>query len=179
MLQVIKKRLFPTKKVLLGKLPKVLIGWQEWCALPGLHVPAIKAKIDTGAKTSALHAFDIRPFHRQGELFVHFVIHPLQRNLKLEVHCTAKVVDQRIVKSSSGQKELRYVIAVPISMGALTWDIEITLTNRDLMTFRMLLARDALKGHAIIDPGRTLCQGKYTPKQIKKYYTDLKGSTHS
>lgn len=150
---------------------KVLIGWQEWCALPKLHIPAIKAKIDTGAKTSALHASDIRPFHRHGELFVHFLVHPLQQTEKYAQVCTAPVVDQRTVKNSGGHKELRYVISTTIALGEMTWTLEISLTNRDPMVFRMLLGRDALKGHSIVDPGKILCQGKFNAKQLRLLYT--------
>lgn len=186
MIKTIKKRLFTgtsgagkkttrldKKTTGLGKKPKVLVGWQEWCALPKLHIPAIKAKIDTGAKTSALHAADIRSFHRHGAKFVHFTIHPLQRSEKFAKRCTALVIDERTVKNSGGHKELRYVIHTTITLGQMTWEIEITLTNRDPMVFRMLLGRDALKGHSVIDPGRSLCQGKLSPKQIKAYYTHL------
>lgn len=162
-----------------GKTAKVVIGWQEWCALPKLHVPAIKAKIDTGAKTSALHAADIRPFHRHSQLYVHFLVHPLQRDQHIEIPCTALVIDQRNVKNSGGQIELRYVIHTQITLGQVTWEIEITLTNRDPMVFRMLLGRDALKGHSIIDPGKTLCQGKINPKEIHKFYQHIRiGHSH-
>ncbi len=160
------------------KSSKVLIGWQEWCALPKLHIPAIKAKIDTGAKTSALHASDIRPFHRHGELFVHFVVHPLQQTEKFEQICTALVIDQRTVKNSSGHKELRYVIHTAIALGEMTWTLEISLTNRDLMAFRMLLGRDALKGHSIVDPGKILCQGKFNAKQLRMLYTHHGNKDH-
>lgn len=153
-----------------GKTPKVLIGWQEWCALSKLHMPAIKAKIDTGAKTSALHASEIRPFHRHGELFVHFVVQPLQRTNKFARECTAPVVDQRTVMNSGGHKELRYIITTTITLGQLTWELELSLTNRDPMAFRMLLGRDALKGHSTIDPGKTLCQGKLTLRQLRALY---------
>lgn len=163
----------------LGKSPKVLIGWQEWCTLPKLHIPAIKAKIDTGAKTSALHAAEIHPFHRHGELYVHFVVHPLQRTLKFETHCTALVIDQRTVMNSGGHKELRYVITTVIKLGQMSWNIEMTLTNRDPMKFRMLLGRDALKDHVIIEPGKILCQGKLDAKQLRTLYTRLlKDSIH-
>ncbi len=162
---------------MLGKAPKVLIGWQEWCALPKLHIPAIKAKIDSGAKTSALHASDIHPFHRHGELFVQFLVQPLQRTQKFETACTALVIDQRNVMNSGGHKELRYVITTAITLGQMTWEIDITLTNRDPMTFRMLLGRDALKGHSMIDPGKILCQGKLKSKQLRTLYTTHK-STH-
>jgi len=170
MRQKTKQSLMNKQATTIGKPPKLLIGWQEWCALPKLLVPAIKAKIDSGAKTSALHAFDIRPFHRHGELYVHFIVHPLQRSKKIPTSCTALVVDQRTVMNSGGHKELRYVINTMVTLGQMTWDIEITLTNRDPMTFRMLLGRNALKGHLIIDPGKTLSQGKLSLKQLRSLY---------
>lgn len=147
------------------------IGWQEWCLLPKLHIPAIKAKIDTGAKTSVLHAADIRPFHRRGKLYVHFMVHPLQRSLKYPIPCTALVIDQRTMMSTSGSQETRYIILSTLSLGDKSWDIEISLTNRDLLTFRMLLGRDALKTHTIIEPGKTLLQGKIKPKELIRLYT--------
>jgi ribosomal protein S6--L-glutamate ligase len=180
MIKTLKRHLFLRSKLIpFGKKPMVLVGWQEWCALPKHHIPAIKAKIDTGAKTSALHASDIRPFHRQGVRFVHFTVHPLQRSQKFAQSCTALVVDQRNVKNSGGHKELRYVIHTPITLGLMTWEIEITLTNRDPMIFRMLLGRDALKGHSLVDPGKFLCQGKLSLKQLRALYTHAhKGIPH-
>src|SRR5262245_49870358 len=115
---------------------KLRLGWQEWCTFPKLHVPAIKAKIDTGAKTSALHAWQIKPFHKHGQLYVHFILHPLQHNVRVTRHCTERVIDQRIIISSSGQRELRYIIATPILLGKELWEIELSLTNRDTMAFR-------------------------------------------
>lgn len=159
-----------SKKTLSDKKDKMLIGCQEWCALPKLHLPAIKAKVDTGAKTSALHASDIKPFHRQGELFVHFMVHPLQRNTLKEQLCTALVIDQRLVMNTGGQKEQRYVILTTIELGGLSWEIEVSLTNRESLAFRMLLGRDALKGHSLINPGRTFIQGRFTPTQLKALY---------
>lgn len=171
MLRQLKHRLFKKETTPPpSHTPKLTVGWQEWCALPKLHLPAIKAKIDTGAKTSALHAWDVKYFHRQGEAFVHFIVHPLQRNLAITQACTARVVDQRVITSSTGQKELRYIISTPIVLGRMTWEIEISLTNRDSMAFRMLLGRDALKGHAIINPGRMLYQGRLSKKTLKTLY---------
>jgi ribosomal protein S6--L-glutamate ligase len=152
------------------KPEKVLVGWQEWCALPKLHLPAIKAKIDTGAKTSALHAWDIHTFHRHGELFVHFTLHPLQGNIRITQLCTAKVIDERVIMNSGGQKERRFVIITPVALGQRTWDIEITLTNRDPMAFRMLLGRNALKGQMIVDPGKALHLGKLSKKEARFLY---------
>jgi ribosomal protein S6--L-glutamate ligase len=149
---------------------KLIVGWQEWCRLPKLHLPAIKAKIDTGAKTSALHAWDVRPVRKKGVLYVHFTVHPIQRDNYLTVNCTAKVVDQRTVMSSGGHKEKRYVIQTQVVVGENSWDIEITLTNRDAMAFRMLLGRDALKGHAIVDPQTSLHQGKFKKQELRRLY---------
>lgn len=158
------------KKSILERPSKLIVGWQEWCTLPKLHLPAIKAKIDTGAKTSALHAWEVNPFHRHGVLYVHFIVHPVQRNNNVTVHCTSAVVDQRIVMSSGGHKQHRYVIHTPIIVGDHAWEIEITLTNRDAMFFRMLLGRDALKGQAIVDPQKSVCQGKYTKLELNQLY---------
>lgn len=164
----------PKKKKLKKKKLKIsskeTVGWQEWCSLPKLHLPAIKAKIDTGAKTSALHAWDIHPFHRHGELYVHFTIHPLQRDIRITRICTARVIDQRTVMNSGGDKEYRYVIITSITLGQRTWDIEIGLTNRDAMAFRMLLGRDALQGHLIVDPGRKMCMGKLKRGDASRLY---------
>lgn len=155
---------------MLTKHSQILIGWQEWCALPKLHLPAIKAKIDTGAKTSALHAEEIKPFHRHGELYVHFKVHPLQRISELAVDCTAPVVDHRIIMNSGGHQERRYIIHTKIILGTLEWDIDISLTNRAPLVFRMLLGRDALKHEFLIEPGKKLHQGKYTKRHIKRLY---------
>lgn len=174
MKQSIKKRSSSkTNKSILERPPKLIVGWQEWCTLPKLHLPAIKAKIDTGAKTSALHAWEVNPFHRQGVLYVHFIVHPLQRNTHVTVHCTSAVVDQRTVMSSGGHKQHRYVIHTPIIVGDHAWEIEVTLTNRDAMFFRMLLGRDALKGQSIVDPQKSLCQGRYNKLELNQLYDGL------
>jgi ribosomal protein S6--L-glutamate ligase len=178
MIYISKHSAIPSKDVLIRKLPKIIVGWQEWCALPKLSVPAIKTKIDSGAKTSALHAANIRPFHRHGHLFVHFLVHPLQGTEKFEKACTALVIDQRTVKNSGGQTELRYIITTTITLGKMTWDIDISLTNRDPMVFRMLLGRDALKGHSIIDPGKILCQGKLKRRELLALYTKTQRGDH-
>lgn len=139
---------------------KLVIGWREWIAIPALGLPAIKAKVDTGARTSALHAFFVTPFEEGGRAFVRFGIHPLQRRADIEVTCEAEVADRRWVADSGGRRELRYVIEVPIQMGEFEWPVEITLTSRDTMLFRMLLGRGAIKARMIVDPQRSYVTGK-------------------
>jgi len=151
-------------------LPKLIIGWQEWAALPKLGIPAIKCKIDTGAKTSALHADNLETHYRHGEKYVTFMVHPVQRHKRVEVVCTAKVQEERIIMNSGGKKEYRYIIHTPIVLGHLTWHIEVSLTNRDPMAFRMLLGRDALKYLFMIDATKILCQGKRSTDILKKLY---------
>ena len=118
---------------------KIIVGSQEWCGFPDLGVPAIKARVDSGATTSSIHAFNIHPFKRHGESWVSFEVHPLQGNRRTTLKCEAKVVDRRMIRSSSGVTEKRYVISTPLSLGYRVWDIEVTLANRDSMGFRMLL----------------------------------------
>lgn len=137
-----------------AKLEPMSIGWYEWCGLPDLRLPAIKAKIDTGAKTSALHAFNIKPYRIKGVKHVRFDIHPLQRNNLITRHCHAEVIDERDVTSSNGHKEHRYVILTTLQMGEQQWDIELTLSNRDPLKFRMLIGREAMNKHLIIHPSR-------------------------
>jgi ribosomal protein S6--L-glutamate ligase len=121
------------------------VGWEEWLSLPELGLPALKIKTDTGARTSALHAFSIQPFGSEKKPFVRFGVHPIPNNPDVEVFCSAPVVDIREVTSSNGHKELRYVIETPVVIGNRTWAIKITLTNRENMAYRMLLGRSALK----------------------------------
>jgi hypothetical protein len=123
-------------------------------------VPHIKAKIDTGARTSALHAFYVRPFKKNNRHWVKFGLHPYQYTLDIVKECSAQVIDYRSVSDSGGHKEKRYVIMTPLRIGDHRWDIEITLTNRETMIFRMLLGRTAMKGRVIVDPGRSYLIGK-------------------
>ncbi len=145
------------------------IGWREWLALPELGVPAIKAKIDTGARTSALHTFVIEPYLDRGRSMVRFGVHPLQRRRDVELFCRAEVVDRRAVTSSNGQRETRYVIRTPMELAGRRWPVELTLTNRDTLNFRMLLGRTALQG-VFIDPAASYLAGRalakaYRPKR--------------
>lgn len=143
------------------------LGWREWVGLPGLGIAQIKAKVDTGARTSALHAFEITPFTENDRRQVRFRLHPRQRDSVTEIECTADVVDERIVTDSGGHKENRWVIKTPLSIGAHTWDIEMTLTSRDNMLFRMLLGRTAMIGRANVDPSRSYVVGK-RKKSVKR-----------
>lgn len=141
----------------------LVVGWEEWVALPELGLPALKAKTDTGARTSAIHAFAIQPFGSEDKPFVRFGIHPEPGNPDIEVFCSAPVVDKRDVTSSNGQTELRYVIKTPIVIGDKKWDIEITLTNRENMSYRMLLGRTALEGIAV-QPAESFIQQELSYK---------------
>lgn len=135
----------------------IAIGWREWLALPELNIPFIKAKVDTGARTSALHAFFVEPFRQDGCEMVRFGVHPLQGREDLEIICTFPVKDYRRVSDSGGHYEMRYVIETNVKIGDLCWPVEITLTNRDSMKFRMLLGRTAMQNCTVIPEKSYLC----------------------
>jgi ribosomal protein S6--L-glutamate ligase len=149
---------------------KIVIGKEEWCSLPALGLPAIKARVDSGAKTSALHAFNIQPFEENGKKYVHFDIHPIQNNRKVTQRCRGLIIARRNVKSSSGDIEKRHVISTPITLGESTWDIEVTLTNRDSMGYRMLIGREAMQERVLIDPDSSFCLGRRDEIDVKKHY---------
>jgi hypothetical protein len=133
---------------------KQTIGWKEWLSLPELGIPAIKAKIDTGARTSSLHTYQLERISRQGKDLVRFDIHPLQKRSDISVTCESELVDVRVVKDSGGHEEERYFIKTPVEFNNNTWDIEISLTNRENMLFRMLLGRTGLiSGGLLVNPG--------------------------
>jgi len=138
----------------------ITVGWREWVYLPDLHIRKIKAKVDTGARTSCLHAFEIDPYTENGVEKVHFLIHPLQKRNDIVDECDAVVLDKRLVSDSGGHREIRYVISTRLVLGSQEWDIEMTLTNRDSMLFRMLLGRTAMEDRIQVDPARSYVQGK-------------------
>ena len=149
---------------------KTLIGSEEWCSFPQLGIPAIKARVDSGAKTSALHAINIKIFEKNGAEWLKFDINPIQNNSKSIIHCEAQLVDQRIVKSSNGTREKRYVIRTDVELGNHNWQVEVTLTNRDSMGFRMLLGREAMVGRLIVDPEKKFELGQPSTESLKEYY---------
>lgn len=147
---------------------KITIGWREWVGLPELGCSAIKAKIDTGARTSSLHAFDLKTFTRRGIEYVQFKIHPEQRSSKKTVEAVAEILEYRNIKSSSGQASRRPVILTQIELMDEIWDIELTLANRDEMGFRMLVGREGIRGRMVVDPGLSYYNGQPRRKKKKK-----------
>ena len=145
--------------------PLLTLGWREWVSLPGLGIAQIKAKIDTGARTSALHAFEINDYEQGGKPWVRFKIHPLQKDINTVIECRAPITDQRVVSDSGGHKEQRWVITTDVVIGSHSWPAEFTLTSRDDMLFRMLLGRTAMKNRAMVNPARSYLVGK---KRVKK-----------
>lgn len=137
-----------------------ILGWREWVGLPALRLPLIKAKVDTGARTSTLHAFYVEAFPSSGGDFVRFGVHPLRGRSDVEVHCKAQILDRRVVCDSGGHREQRYVILTSLAIGGCIWPIEVTLTNRENMLFRMLLGRTAIAGNGVVDPRRSFVAGR-------------------
>lgn len=143
-----------------SKTQRPMIGWREWAAFPDLNIDRINAKIDTGAKTSAIHAFRIKPLEVDNKPHVEFFLHPRRRRKKPEIYCCAPIAHRRLIRSSNGMEEERFVIKTRMSLGPKTWTIDLSLTNRDAMGFRLLVGRDALMGRFLIDPGTSYLQGR-------------------
>jgi len=144
------------------------IGWREWVSLPDLDVPNIKAKVDTGARTSTLHAYDLRLVKRHGRTLARFVIHPLQRDLSQTIEAEAEVVEMRAVRDSGGTQTLRPVIQTKLELFGRLVDIELTLAARDQMGFRMLLGREALRGRFLVDAGRSFLATQRKKSLVKQ-----------
>jgi hypothetical protein len=152
-----------------SKPPLPTIGWREWIALPELGIKQIKAKVDTGARSSALHAFNLETFQQDGHEMVRFTVHPMQRSGDKAVVTEAKVLEYRSVRSSGGQQTRRPVILTLVQLLGLTWQIELTLAARDEMGFRMLLGREAIRRQMVVDPGRSYLNGRpKTKKRMKR-----------
>ncbi len=138
-----------------------LVGWREWLALPELGIRRLQCKIDTGARTSALHALDLQPFRQGGLARIRFRLYPLHGNERTSIACTATISDLRQIRSSNGQRERRYVIVTPMILGAAHQEIEITLADRGPMRFGMLLGRQSLiDGGWRVDPARAFVNGR-------------------
>lgn len=149
---------------------KLLIGRNEWFSLSEFNIPLIKGKIDTGAKTSSLHAFDIQASIKDGIDIVEFKIHPLQNNTTITIACRTPIIDERYIMSSSGHKEKRFVVQTLLKIANVAWNVEMTLSNRDPLKYRMLIGREALKNKVLIDPSLICNQKKYSRKQTMDYY---------
>lgn len=145
-----------------------IVGYEEWAGLPQLGLPSLKVKIDTGARTSALHARDIEPFERDGVHLVRFKVQPVPRRPRIEIDCVARLIDRRNVTSSNGERELRYVIETELEIGNRRWPIEITLTNRASMSYRMLIGRQALQPGMLVDPKVSGHQARRSHKVYRK-----------
>jgi len=137
-----------------------VLGWREWAVLPELAISRIKCKVDTGARTSALHAFFVETFCEGGRERVRFGIHPYQGRRDIERLCNAEVIDHRMVTDSGGHREKRVFIRTTVVIGKLSWPVELSLTDRDTMRFRMLLGRTSVQGRFLVDPARSYVAGK-------------------
>lgn len=145
-----------------------IIGWREWVKLPELGGTRVKAKVDTGARSSSLHAFNVRLTERNGVETVTFEIHPLQRSEKKKIRVEAPLLEMRKIRSSGGHETLRPVIETEVELMGERWSIEITLASRDEMGFRMLLGRQAIRGRFVVNPGRSFFGGRPAKKKKKK-----------
>lgn len=150
------------------KKQKRAAGWREWVGLPSIGVESIKAKLDTGARTSALHAFNIKTYWSKGELWAKFFVHPFQVDDSREIACRARIEDIRTVSNPGGRRQRRLVIRTEIRLGDETWPIDLSLTDRDEMGFRLLIGRTAMHRHLIVDPDRSYLLGKRKRAKKKK-----------
>ena len=147
-----------------------VLGSEEWCVFEQLGIPAIRARVDSGAKTSSIQATNTKIVMRGGHEWVQFEVHPLQKNRSITISCEAPLIDKRTVRSSSGVSEERLVVKTPLRLGDESFDIELTLTNRENMDFRMLLGREALSGRFVVDPGQNLLMGDFSREDLDQVY---------
>lgn len=147
-----------------------IVGSEEWCAFNQLNIPAIYARVDSGAKTSSIQATDIKLIKKNEEDWVNFVVYPMQRNTSIKVFCSSKVVDKRSIKGSFGISEERLIIKEPVTIGENTFEIELSLANRNTMSFKMLLGREALSNLYLINPAAKQLQKKMLKKEARAMY---------
>lgn len=154
-----------------------ILGSEEWCSFKELGIPAIEARVDSGAKTSSIQANNIQLFDKHGVEWVRFEVHPIQINRSIAIQCEAKVYDKRAVKSSSGIASVRIVIQTEITLGDDTFEIELTLANRESMEFRMLLGREALYNRYMVNPSETHLLPELSPEELDEKYAVFKKET--
>lgn len=147
------------------------IGWREWVALPNLGIDYVKAKIDTGARSSALHAFDVERFESQNKTRVRFKVHPEQDRTDVVITAEADLFDEREIRDSGGHTELRPIIQVAVALNGQSWPIELTLTDRSSMGFRMLLGREAVRGRFLVDAGQSFIQSAVLHSTLEQQRT--------
>lgn len=151
-----------------------IVGWREWVRLPALGIPAIKAKVDTGAKTSSLHAFEVNLTEGEGGELVTFKIHPLRKRRDVVIECQAPLVDKRVVRDSGGHAEERFVVASPMTLGPFQLETEFTLTSRDDMIFPMLLGRRAIAaGNMLVDVNKSYAHGRVKVRHYDRMLEEL------
>lgn len=147
-----------------------IIGGEEWCVFEELGIPAIKARVDSGAKTSSIQANNVKVYNKGSEEWVRFEVNPIQENRSVTITCEAPLVDRRTVKSSVGISEERLVVKTAIKLGDNTHSVELTLANRDTMEYRMLLGREALNQRYIVNPAESYCMQNFSEEEIQKKY---------
>lgn len=147
-----------------------ILGWREWVGLPDFGVERVRCKVDTGARTSALHAFYVEEFEKEGKAMVKFGLHPDQGSTEREIHCEAEIFDRRDVTDSGGHTEKRIVIKTNIVLANMTWPIELNLTNRDTMRYRMLLGRTAIADNYLVDAGGSHLSGDPSSSPVAQPY---------
>ncbi|MBX2840016.1 MAG: ATP-dependent zinc protease [Gammaproteobacteria bacterium] len=150
----------------MSEVAKQTLGWREWVSMPDLDVPAIKAKIDTGARTSAIHAFDLEPFLRGEEKWIRFKVLPIQNAEDVVRQCEARIVDNRQITDSGGHQQHRVVVETTLILGGITKKIELTLTERSSMMFRLLIGRTALQPEYLVDPAESFLCGRMSARRL-------------